>query len=172
MNDLMVDLETLGTKSDAVVLSIGACFFDRKKKTLGEKFYLVLTIQDQINAGRKVNAATLQWWLKQNNAAQSVFLQEGTQTVQALTQFTTWITTNGNPNIKVWGNGSTFDVSIMEHIFDMFLVTIPWKYSKVRDLRTFTEECANNSAVTRSDGHHNALTDAIDQANYVLQYTK
>jgi len=38
MKDVMLDVETLGTKSTAAIIQIGACYFDRETGEIGDKF--------------------------------------------------------------------------------------------------------------------------------------
>ena len=38
MKDVMIDFETLGNSNNAVVVQIGACYFDRKTGEIGYKF--------------------------------------------------------------------------------------------------------------------------------------
>ena len=59
MTDLMIDLETLGTKPNSVIISIGAVFFDIEKKTLGSTFYLPLKVEDQVKRGRAMDISTI-----------------------------------------------------------------------------------------------------------------
>jgi hypothetical protein len=49
--NVMIDLETLGTESDAVILSIGAVWFDRYNVDEGEGYYATLNWQDQLDRG-------------------------------------------------------------------------------------------------------------------------
>ncbi len=38
MNDVMLDLETLGTRHDAMIISIGAVYFERETGLIGPGF--------------------------------------------------------------------------------------------------------------------------------------
>lgn len=42
MNNIMVDLETLGVETGCIILSIGAIAFDHVKNELGPKFYRIV----------------------------------------------------------------------------------------------------------------------------------
>lgn len=167
MTDLMIDLETLGTSSDAVVISIGAVFFDPAQGSLGVSFHLAFAIEDQIKLGREISADTLKWWMGQSDAAKKVFHEKATPTREVLTVFGQWIAANSK-NAHVWGNGSSFDISILESLFCQYEIAIPWNYNKVMDLRTFKRFVGGGEAVKKSGTEHNALQDAINQANYVL----
>lgn len=66
----MIDLETLGTASNSVILQIGACHFD-----LGpgdephDTFERTVTIDSCLRAGLIVNGSTVEWWLHQSETA-------------------------------------------------------------------------------------------------------
>ncbi len=169
MKDLMIDLETLGTDSECVVMSIGAVFFDRESLELGESFYSTLDIEDQVELGRTINPATIKWWMNQNDHARSVFLEKATPTDKALERFVTWIETQGGERVRPWGNGSNFDISIMESLIKNFGVTPPWRFSDIRDLRTFKDLYSKKTNVSMLGNSHNALEDAKNQAQYVIQ---
>lgn len=168
----MIDLETLGTRPDCVVVSIGAVFFDPIFGRFGDKFEARLSIEDQLICGRSVNADTLKWWMNQTPEARSVFNLPESPTDDVLATFHGWITSNEDSDVSVWGNGATFDVSILENLFLQFDYQPPWKFSNVMDLRTFRRFCANNENVKRLGVHHNALDDAISQAAFVIEHNR
>lgn len=170
--NLMIDLETLGTDVDAVVISIGACFFDPKTKEIGAKFNMNLNVEDQMTT-RSITASTLKWWMCQADAAKTVFNEESAATSLILKMFVTWVLTNAKPEeVVVWGNGANFDISIIEHILKENKVVVPWLYKNVMDLRTFKKYIANDAKIVRHGVHHNALDDAISQAQFVMEYSK
>lgn len=171
--DIMIDLETLGTKSHCVVVSLGACLFDISKGQLGPTFYMICTIQDQLDKGRKIDADTLKWWFSQSDAAKKVFNDKSAPTLQVLNTFSQWIGANvpTKRDRKVWGNGSTFDISIMESLFDSYNVECPWNFSSVMDLRTYRRFIGNNAKIEKQGVAHNALDDAISQAKFVMEFS-
>jgi hypothetical protein len=168
--ELMIDLETLGTKSDCVVVSIGACFFDIQKRALGTTFYMALDVGDQLEIGRKINADTLKWWFSQSDAAKTVFHEKAQASAGVLNTFALWIKSNcpNQKDLKVWGNGSTFDISILENMFDQYRIKCPWGYNGIMDLRTFRRFVANNRKIEKLGTAHNALDDAKSQAIFVM----
>lgn len=173
MNDIMIDLETLGTSVDTVVISIGAVFFDTTTKELGPTFNMNLKIENQLKT-RSINADTLAWWMGQSNAAKKVFSAEALPTVVALSAFVKWVIANApeDGNVKPWGNGAIFDISILEHLLAEYNIKPPWKFSNVRDLRTFKEYVAGNAKINKLGIEHNALDDAMSQAQYVMENIK
>lgn len=173
MNDIMIDLETLGVVPQSPIVSIGAVFFDIEKGLLGNTFYMALRLKDQLEAGRKIDAETLKWWMGQSDAAKKVFNEKAQPTTGVLNTFGQWIKMNkASPRVNVWGNGSTFDISMLEDILRQLNIGIPWGFSDVMDLRTFKRFVAGGQAVPKIGVAHNALDDAISQAKYVIYHTR
>ncbi|WP_265102082.1 3'-5' exonuclease [Yersinia proxima] len=76
--------------------------------------------------------------------------------------------TGVDKNDLVWGNGSIFDITILESWFASVDVAVPWEFGNVRDVRTVVDlSPLNVKDFIREGVHHNALDDAIHQAKYV-----
>lgn len=168
MNDCMIDLETLGTNPDAPIISIGAVFFDIEKKILGPTFYMALDVNEQIKRGRMVTGDTIKWWLGQSDAAKKVFHEQAKLAPQVLQTLSQWYKIN-NGKAFVWGNGSTFDISMLENIFQMYNLDCPWAYNKIMDVRTFKRFVGKDAKIVIPGTAHNALDDAIGQAKYIME---
>lgn len=164
----MIDIETLGTDVDSVVVSLGAVFFDIETKQLGDTFYKRIEIQSQLNMGRKITENTLLWWFNQDLAARKVFSEIGVLPLEVLVEFRKWIYER-NSKALVWGNGSSFDISILEHLYKDYKIAIPWSYKSITDFRTFKRFCDKGVRVEREGTYHQALDDAIYQAKFVLR---
>ena len=169
MSDLMIDLETLGQTPQCPVISLGAVFFDEKTKQLGPRFYACLDVNEQIKHGRRPDGDTLKWWMGQSGAAKKVFSEDAKPVTQVLNDFSLFYNANSIKSF-VWGNGSTFDISIMEDIYRMYGVKIPWFFTKVMDQRTYKRFMGKGEKVQKSGVDHNALDDAVSQATYVLSH--
>lgn len=168
--DIMIDLETLGTKNNCPVISIGACVFDINEKAIKSSFYCTLDLESQIDSGIRVpDSDTIKWWMNQANAAKKVFKEKPIKTFEGLYEFKKWVEKNAGKSAKVWGNGSGFDISIMESLFSDFGVECPWKFYNVMDLRTFRRFIGKNKKVEKIGVNHNALDDAKSQAAYVIK---
>lgn len=169
MNDIMVDLETLDTEPTAVVISLGACLFDIEKKIIPSTFYMAAEVQEQMDRGRTISADTIKWWMGQNNAAQHVFKEKAKPMAEVLKTFVFWLNTVGGKKDRlVWGNGSTFDISMLENLFKMYGMERPWNYNGIMDLRTFKRFVGRGDKIPQPLIHHNALEDAKTQAQYVI----
>ncbi|MES3575777.1 3'-5' exonuclease [Enterobacter cloacae] len=51
MNDLMIDLESMGKKPNAPIVSIGAVFFNPHTGELGQEFYTAVSLESAMDQG-------------------------------------------------------------------------------------------------------------------------
>jgi hypothetical protein len=115
MKHIMVDLETLGTTASSVILSVGAVKFDLMSTQIDDNgFYASISIESNLDYGRRIQEDTLLWWLKQEAAAQNVFHEAKTTLSDALIDFSDWI---GADDYLVWSNGADFDLSMLTHAY-------------------------------------------------------
>ena len=133
---VMLDLETLGTSQDAVIVSIGACMFDPRDSGVEHTFSAHLNLEQP---GRTVTDSTIRWWMCQSDKARSAAFSERLERASlpfALNAFAQWFCANGGA--EVWGNGATFDASILEHAYrtTWSAPSAPWAFYNIRDLRT------------------------------------
>ena len=70
----------------------------------------------------------------------------------------------------VHGNGSTFDISIMENMYNGYEVKLPWHYTRVNCFRTFRRFMGKDEKVEKTGVAHNALDDARAQVQYIFKY--
>lgn len=164
----MLDIETLGNRDDSIVVSIGAVFFDPNTGETGAEFERVLAYQDQIDKGRKPTQSTMQFWFSQEKEPQKIFLEDGISTDQALQEFEGFICDNAKiDQVKPWGNGPSFDLTIMESLFRDFGFQIPWCFWNVRCLRTFKEYIYNGKDLKREGVYHDAKDDCKHQIKVI-----
>lgn len=166
--DLMIDLETLGQTPSTPVISLGAAFFDIEAKEVGPTFYATLDVGEQMKYGRMPDASTLKWWMRQSGAAKKVFSEQAKPVTEVLNLFNEWVKANGK-KVNPWGNGSSFDISIMENLYRQYNIKIPWLFYNVMDVRTFKRFCANGKKLEKGGVNHNALDDAVSQAKYIIE---
>ncbi len=161
----MIDLETLGTVADAVILSIGAVRFDLDSDALDDAgFYASVSIESNLDFSRRIQEDTHIWWLKQSAAAQKVFHEPKETLDTALAEFAEWF---GSDKALVWSNGADFDIPMLAHAFTQAKMDVPWKFWNARCFRTFKNlPHAKDVNTPRTGTHHNALQDAVYQAQY------
>ncbi|MDU5685434.1 MAG: 3'-5' exoribonuclease [Kluyvera cryocrescens] len=172
---LMVDLETMGNKSNAPIVSIGAVFFNPNTGNTGAEFYTAVSLESSMLLGGVPDAGTIIWWLKQSPEARSAIAIADTITlIDALELFSDFISENSDagPDVQVWGNGASFDNVILRSSYDRANIECPWKFRNDRDVRTMTELGKAIGINPRYDipfdgDMHNALSDARHQVKYV-----
>mgnify|MGYP001000193767 CR=1 FL=1 len=71
MNNLMIDLESMGKKPNAPIVSIGAVFFDPQSGELGQEFYTAVNLESAMEQGAVPDGDTILWWLRQSSEARS-----------------------------------------------------------------------------------------------------
>ena len=166
MAHVMLDCETIGIKSTAVILTIGAVKFDPKGTGIIDRLELRPTMEDQEALGRTVDEGTLQWWSTQSESAQEEAFSDRDripfkEAMEKLYKFC-W-----NQN-NVWSHGASFDVVLMETCWQSLGMNEPWKFSTVRDTRTLFDI----TGVSLRDGGyvttHKAVEDAARQA-FIVQ---
>lgn len=174
MNRIMLDLETYGRGPHALVLSMGACFFDEEE--VGDSIYMILSREDQWGK-REINADTIKWWDEQGEAARKVLDAPQTPVLHVLNSFAAFIAAFADfpDSVEIWGNGATFDNVIMSTLYEDFNVRRPWSYSGDRCYRTLKNIAVPFGAddLPEFEGaKHNALDDAIYQAAMCGRYLK
>lgn len=175
MTDIMIDLETLGTRPSCVVLSLGAIVFNAETNLLGDMFYSVFHTYSQVELGLHENPETIAWWEKQSDAARRVLEQAATAKdyplAKVLGNFTTYLDEVGNlSSRKLWGNGSDFDNAILAHLYHVAGLRQPWYFWNNRCYRTL-KGVAGALAVKpplRTGTYHHALDDAKTQAQHAM----
>lgn len=173
---LMVDIESMGEKPDAPIVSIGAVFFDPASGQTGPEFYKVISLESAMEWGGVPDASTILFWLKETSEARSeIVMDHAIPLDDALLQFKDFIAenaANGKDTVQVWGNGATFDNVLLENSYARTGISCPWKYWNNRDVRTIVEL---GKAVGYTPRHeipfegepHKAISDARHQVKYV-----
>ncbi|EWD03135.1 exonuclease [Klebsiella pneumoniae] len=173
---VMVDLETMGKKHNAPIVAIGAVVFDPATGSIGESFYKVVCLESSVNWGAVIDPSTVIWWLRQSSEARSAIVNDDAIPLQdALLQFREFVSDNvagGSKKAQVWGNGASFDNSILRSSYDCIAEDYPWEYWNDRDVRTMVElgqaiSFDPKTTIPFEGSRHNAFADAIHQARYV-----
>jgi hypothetical protein len=149
MTDVMMDLETLSVRPHAVILVIGAIKFNRGETwdenidTKGleklDTFYIRVKINSCVKAGLHTDSTTEKWWEEQDEDVKYEALKNPDRVTlkTALGKFKEWY--GNHPRRKIWGNGSSFDCTILGEAYKRCGLTIPWKFWLERDLRTIMD---------------------------------
>jgi exodeoxyribonuclease VIII len=137
LGHVMVDLETMGRDSDAVICSIGAVEFDINTGELGREYFTKVDIQSGLDRGLTVNGPTIEWWLMQSEKARMAVVEgNGINISQMLYEFKQFIEKLGSETVQIWGNGATFDITILTESYRHCNLKEPWNFRCERDVRT------------------------------------
>jgi hypothetical protein len=174
MQDVMVDLETLGDTPGSAILSIGAVAFDPETGEIDDGFYTVINVNSCVVAGLTFTQGTLDWWKKQSPEARGVLKAAYADTAPSL--HTALIALNaylarfgGLRNCKVWGNGASFDNSMLTLAYKGAGAPLGWQFWNDRGYRTLKNEWPQVPLGVRVGVFHNALDDAKTQAAHALE---
>lgn len=172
LGHLMLDLETMGNKSNSAIVSIGAVEFDIETGELGREFYCVISLQSCLNKGLIINASTLYWWLLQNENARKEICagnsKIATTLERALENFSSFINKIGGNNVQIWGNGARFDIGILEDAYvSCGYLEMPWNFRNERDVRTLVSFAPNIKEQFQFQGiEHHPIHDCKHQIKY------
>lgn len=161
-NNIMLDLETMGTSSQAAVIAIGAVRFD-KDAGIVDTFYRVVDLGSSVRHGLKIEPDTVLWWMRQSDDARAKFDRPGIQLPHALTDFADWV----GADALMWGNGASFDNTILSSAYEACGMEQPWKFWNDRCYRT-EKSRRPDVKMERSGTHHCAVDDAESQARHLL----
>lgn len=168
---IMLDLETMGTKTNAPIIAIGAVTFDANG--IGNKsFYKTVDLQSAVDTGAITDPATIIWWMRQSDDARTCLTREAEMTlIDALRAFEEWMG-DTQSLLGMWGNGAAFDNVIYRESYQRcHMGRDPWPFWKDRCYRT-VKGLFPNVPMERSGTHHNALDDAISQAKHLIEISK
>lgn len=163
--NVMLDLETMGTRPGSVIVSLGAVEFDPQSARLGRTFYQTCSIASAVDVGLAMDPETVTWWLAQNDEARKELTNAKGDLKSVLTAFSHWLFHCGK-NVKIWGNGSDFDNALLAEAYRRVDMTIPWQFWNNRCYRTM-KSLYKGVKLEREGTHHNALDDAIYQAKHL-----
>lgn len=179
------DLETLGKKENAVILSIGVVPFTFESgatfaELLDAGLYLKLAVEPQIAKGRKVEKDTVQFWKEQGAAASEVLepSDEDVDPLQACRIIEGFLKEVGVDPEKTWfwSRGNAFDFGKIEDLYNSYGLPLPFLGFMQRDIRTMVDCFCGTSrgkvkAIRPQDGfiYHNALHDAASDVAKMIE---
>jgi len=155
--DLMLDIETLSTHPDAIILTIGAIGFDPFTNDIYEQhsFYCRVDLESQSN--RSELSETVDWWAKQPAEAQAEAFADEDRLI--LSDALDGLSEVARKCSRIWANGISFDISILEHAYRQCNKPYPWQFWSVLDARTVMKL----NPVNKLGNSHHALEDCVNQ---------
>lgn len=180
MKHISVDIETLSTKANPAIIQIGAVEFnlgdlaDPEIPPLGREFLTNIHWKTAVDAGCKVDSATMKWWLDQSNEA----LDSVTDTsimrpfLLGMAAFSAFF--KETKARYIWGKPSTFDCSHLSEAYELAQMERPWHHKGEMCLRSVIQSVGRMNRVIPAPPvlddpaflKHNALWDAKAQAQF------
>lgn len=182
---LMIDIETLGTQPGCAVVSIGAVWFDPEDngwKPRHRGYYAEVLLEDALKHGT-ASPGTLKWWMGQSEDARKFMANdEGKiplkQALEGLDAFIHHQSQHAQRrDVYVWANGPEFDLTLLDAMYGKLELPSPWNYGRSQSCRTVlwaarTFFGCDKPPFKAGRTAHNALDDAIHQAEYVTQMVR
>ena len=159
----MIDIETLGTLPESVILSVGGVKFDPfTSNEPHDGKHWKLDTDSQTEKGRFVDDKTLEWWAKQPQHIQDIaFTDEGRT---SLSDFTSSLNKWLVGCEEIWCQGPQFDMVIIENLYKQLGTHQNWAYWQVRDSRTVFSMMEVDPRKGVQEDLHSAVDDSKWQA--------
>lgn len=164
-DDISIDLESVSTRPDGAIVSIGAVCFDRRTGELGPTFHVVCDWK--ADAKGHVHQGTLEWWRNQepNDVVFSNDI-EREPLHKALSMLQKFADAWACPMTFWWQRGN-MDQQWLDNAFERCGMDTPWNFSQWMDQRTLCRELQRDEVVFIGN-KHDALDDARHQAQCIL----
>lgn len=183
--NFMLDLETLATTDEdpnVAILSIGCVRFDPIAGEILDRFYQNVTLESNVEAGRRICPRTIEWWMQQSHEARLAFFTSERRNIEtAMVRLNAFFNRDAHedravPSMykhgRLWSHGPTFDEAIIRHAYVTVLERdFPFSFRGSRCNRTVMEmlEALGLEPPERHGSSHNALADAEWQAECVIK---
>lgn len=165
----MIDLETLSTNPDAVILTIGGVKFDaHTNQEPYQPLYHRVDVDSQTDMGRHVMQDTLDWWGQQDPEVTAEALgDEGRISLDEMTKILNKWCVGVD---AFWCQGPLFDYAILQNLYSQMKKPCPWNFWAIRDSRTVFSMVPK--VKEERVGLHNALEDCYFQAKKLQRVYK
>jgi DNA polymerase III epsilon subunit-like protein len=166
---VMVDLETLATSPQAAVVAIGAVKFTSKEIVDGFEAYI-----PPASAGLCGDVApkTVEWWSKQDPSIRAKVFGGNEAPLAACKRFAEFC----EGSDFVWAKPTTFDITVLRHLFKQMGLEFPFHFRGERDARTLIavakEYGVKFNEILEGQAKHDPLDDSRVQALQVIKILK
>jgi hypothetical protein len=170
----MGDIETLSTRNNALIVTIGAVKFDADNVL--DRFTIGIDPVDaQRRYGRDIDAKTvIDFWFdpKRDAARVELLATPKIDMFSALQGFADWCAETAlDDRGSLWGKGATFDNVLLKDAFDAAGLEFPFGYRQNECYRTFANRCPEVEFEPIGTAHV-AVADAESQAVHLQRICK
>jgi hypothetical protein len=139
MQDLMIDLETMGLAPDGAIVAIGAVNFELATGETGDSFEVPVSLNSSYELGMKLYPSTVLWWFGRDpEALASWKTDRAVPITTALAEFEAWFERHSQIK-RVWANAPTFDLMILRRAYELVGGMAPWPFRRERCVRTLLQ---------------------------------
>jgi hypothetical protein len=164
----MIDIETLATDSDALVLSIALVKFTEQE--IISELTLYPSLWEQEQRGRKISMETLLWWMKSIPQLQeAIDPEKPRKSLSFCYNQIAFFLCDAKNERQIWAKAPSFDLRIVSSL----LTGAPrlWTYQEEQDVRTAELKLKQlNLPITRSTVPHSPIHDALAQVDNVQRF--
>lgn len=165
MKDMMIDIETMGTGNNAVMIQLAGVFFNRDTGETGDEFCMGIDVNSCLEWGFTTDQATIDWWAKQDQNILRHIQETANRVDYVIPRFYDFYK-NTTGDIKIWSH-ATFDFVIVQN----YLAKIGKKmvHKNARDIRTLVDLSGIDlERYDWKDKTHDALDDCKFQIKYCV----
>ncbi len=161
---VMLDLETLGTTPNSIIVSLAAVKFSLSKGIMSE-FTVNIDPKDSKRYGLTMDQDTLDWWSRQPKATVDAWRLNAVPLKSAMDQFVDWY---GPKTMPTWAKGGQcFDFPILETSLKTVGHRTPYHFRDCMDYRTVINLFDFKDWKKKSVSHC-ALDDCKDQCAVLM----
>lgn len=161
MNDVMTDIEAMGTGTNGMITQIGACFFDIKTGEIGDTFSVNISMENSFKEGFVIDPGAVKFWLDETNrtflGGQLLSVREAMGKYRAF----------ASSAKRMWSH--QFDFVLIQQALDKVKLDL-LKWKKWRDINTLVwlSGLTKDKSDNVRQNAHDALSDALYQVNYCV----
>lgn len=170
--DAMCDIEAMGTRSNAPIVSVAMVMFDIATETMGASFCKQIHLATAMRDGAVPDAGTIMWWMRQGDNVRRPIWSGGEDIRDVLRDLSIWLGQQCRPeDVRPWGNSNRFDLGILESAYKRAHIPLPWRWNNERDFRTvrnLNPQVPYNTD-DKGEGAHDPLVDCRFQVEHLFK---
>ena len=168
LDHIMLDLETLSTDPNAVIVTIAAVRFSLSlNNNETEDFFVNINPLSSKSYGLHINKNTLDWWKNQKPDALKAWQHSQIDLPEAIAKFIQF-TGDDDKYGHYWANGLSFDEPILRSSIHVVGKKEPWKYWNLHCARTaYYLANFNTHDAPRVGNYHSAIDDCLTQISWL-----
>lgn len=162
MNNIIIDIETLGRRNDAAITQIGLVVADKDYKPI-ESHLIQVAPKAWGTCNRTISGETILWWMGvDNNPLNDKYTAYVSSYSMLLPLLNEIIGGYDTEDTLIWTKGA-MDLFCLKDLYEYFDADLPWQFWQPRDIRTIKESVKEWK--TNEFNSHNALADALNELN-------